>query len=61
MVSVLDLMTLWLEVESVEDLADFGFAEANPTDYSVNFHVDPIYRRSRSLIFGLDSNNDSNN
>ena len=42
MVSVLDLMTLWLEVDSVEDLADFGLAGANPADYSVNFPVDPI-------------------
>ena len=43
MVSVLDLMILWLEVDSVEDLADFGLAGANPADYSVNFPVDPIW------------------
>ena len=30
MVSVLDLMILWLEVDSVEDLADLGSAGANP-------------------------------
>ena len=42
MVSVLDLMILWLEVDSVEDLADFGLAGASPADYSVNFPVDPI-------------------
>ena len=42
MVSVLDLMIRWLEVDSVEDLADFGLAGAYPADYSVNFHVDPI-------------------
>ena len=41
MVSVLDLMILWLEVDSVEDLADFGLAGTNPADYSVNFLVDP--------------------
>ena len=41
MVSVLDLMILWLEVDSVEDLADFGLAGTNPVDYSVNFLVDP--------------------
>ena len=35
-------MILWLEVDSVEDLADFGRAGANPADYSVNFPVDPI-------------------
>ena len=42
MVSVLDLMILWLEVDSVEVLADFGLAGANPADYSANFPVDPI-------------------
>ena len=42
MVSVLDLMTLCLEVDSVEDLADLGLAGANPADYSMNFPVDPI-------------------
>ena len=42
MVSVLDLMILWLEVDSMKDLADFGLAGANPADYSVNFPVDPI-------------------
>ena len=41
MVSVLDLMILWLEVDSVEHLADFGLAGANPADYSMNFPVDP--------------------
>ena len=39
---MLDPMILWLEVDSVEDLADFGLAGANPDDYSVNFPVDPI-------------------
>ena len=42
MASVLDLMILWLEVDSVEDLADFGSAGANPADYSMNFPTDPI-------------------
>ena len=42
MVSVLDLMILWLEVDSVEDSTDFWLAGANPADYSVNFSVDPI-------------------
>ena len=42
MVSVLDLMILWPEVDSMDDLADFGLAGANPADYSVNFPVDPI-------------------
>ena len=41
MVSVLDLMILWLEVNYVEDLAAFGLAGTNPADYSVNFLVDP--------------------
>ena len=40
--SVLDLMFLWLEVDSVEDLTAFGLAGANPADYSVNSLVDPI-------------------
>ena len=43
MVSVLDLMILWLEVDSGEDLTDFVIAGANPADYSVNFPVDPIW------------------
>ena len=30
MLSVSNLMILWLEVDSVEDLADFGSAGANP-------------------------------
>ena len=30
MASVLDLMILWLEVDSVEDLPNFGSAEADP-------------------------------
>ena len=34
-------MILWLEVDSVEDLADFGLAGTNPVDYSANFLVDP--------------------
>ena len=42
MLSVSNQMILWLEVDSVEDLADFGLAGANPADYSVNFPVDPI-------------------
>ena len=42
MLSVSNLMILWMEVDSVEDLADFGLAGANPADYSVNFPVDPI-------------------
>ena len=42
MLSVSNLMILWLEVDSVEDLPDFGLAGANPADYGVNFPVDPI-------------------
>ena len=42
MVSVLDLMILLLQVDSVEDLADFALDGANRADYSVNFPVDPI-------------------
>ena len=42
MVPVLDLMILWLEVDSVENLPGSGLAGANPADYSVNFPVDPI-------------------
>ena len=30
MLSVSNLVILWLEVDSVEDLADFGSARANP-------------------------------
>ena len=36
MVSVLDLMILWLEVDSDEDLADFGSAGVNPADFTEN-------------------------
>ena len=36
MLSVSNLMILWLEVGSVEDFADFGSAGADPADYSVN-------------------------
>ena len=55
MVSVLDLMTLWLEMDSVEDLVDFGFAGANPADYSVNFPVDPIFKNGfpSTVAFGI--------
>ena len=42
MVSVLDLMTLWLEVDSMEDFADFGLAGANPANNFMNFPVNPI-------------------
>ena len=41
MLSVLNLMMLCLDMDSVEDLADFGLAGTNPADYSVNFPVDP--------------------
>ena len=37
MVSELDPMILWLEVDSVEGFADFGSAGANPADHSMNF------------------------
>ena len=37
MLSVSDLMILWLEVDSVEDFADFGSAGANPADFTENF------------------------
>ena len=33
-------MILWLEVDSVEDLADFGLAGANPDENSKNFPVE---------------------
>ena len=36
MLSVSNLMILWLEVGSVEDLADFGSAGADPAVHSVN-------------------------
>ena len=36
MVSVLDLMILCLDVDSVEDLPNFGSAEENPADSSIN-------------------------
>ena len=37
MLSVLNLMILRLDVDSVEDFADFGSAGANPADYSHHF------------------------
>ena len=37
MLSVLNLMILRLDVDSVEDSADFGSAGANPADDSKNF------------------------
>ena len=37
MLSVLNLMILRLDVDSVEDSADLGSAGANPYDYSMNF------------------------
>jgi len=37
MLSVLNLMILRLDVDSVEDFADFGSAGANPADHSMNF------------------------
>ena len=39
MLSVLNLMILRLDVDSVEDSADLGSAGANPYDYSMNFPV----------------------
>ena len=36
MVSVLDLMILCLDVDSVEGLPNFGSAEANPADFPIN-------------------------
>ena len=37
MLSVLNLMTLRLDVDSMEDFADFGSAGANPADFNENF------------------------
>ena len=37
MLSVLNLMILRLDVDSVEGFADFGSAGANPADHSMNF------------------------
>ena len=37
MLSVLNLMTLLLDVDFVEDSADLGSAGANLYDYSMNF------------------------
>ena len=37
MLSVLNLMILRLDVDSVEDFADFGSAGANPVDHSMDF------------------------
>ena len=37
MLSVLNLMILRLDVDSVEDFADFGSAGANPVDHSMIF------------------------
>ena len=40
MLSVSNLMTPWLEVDSVEDFADFVSAGAGRADYSRNYPVD---------------------
>ena len=40
MLSVSNLMIPWLEVDSVEDFADFVSAGAGRADYSRNFPVD---------------------
>ena len=42
MVSVLDLMILCLDVDSVEGLPNFGSAEANPADSSINVILDIV-------------------
>ena len=42
MLSVLNPMILHLDVDSVEDFADFGSAGANPADYSTNFFFPTI-------------------
>ena len=42
MVSVLDLMILCLDVEFVEGLPNFGSAEANPADSSINVILDIV-------------------
>ena len=51
MVSVLDLMILCLDVDSVEDLANFGSAEANPADSSI--YVLSIPWKSNFLLKGV--------
>ena len=38
MLSVLNLMIMRLDVDSVEDFADFGSAGANPAHFTENFH-----------------------
>ena len=40
MLSVSNLMTLWLEVDSVEELADLVSAGAGRADYSANCPID---------------------
>ena len=47
MVSVLDLMILCLDVDSVEGLPNFGSAEANPADCSINVILDIVRNLAR--------------
>ena len=48
MLSVLNLMTLWLDMDSVEDLATLVFAEANPGDSSRHVPSVPFWHRTKS-------------
>ena len=43
MLSVLNLMILHLDVDSLEDFADFGSAGANPVDFTENFPLAHVW------------------
>ena len=62
MVSVLDLMILCLDVDSVEDLPNFGSAEANPADSAIyvlsipwksNFYSRGLVKKNLKNIFNI--------